>query len=321
MGIDTNSSILKNGLPQDNAVAVVTVQILDGGTFTANESKVMAGAADLRYSVPDWAFLVRDCESGRVLLWDYGLSEVREEFTPFVQQNLLGELSPRSPATSVVQQIEERNGIAGPNLETIIFSHAHWDHCRPFWKDFPHATALFGPGTFTQCRPAHLKSPGSQWDGRIFDDPDGFEKCRELEGPWVSFGPFEKAMDFFGNGSFWVIQAPGHMTGNLIAAARVQGGVWIVMAGDCCHARQIYLGLSDFAVFTLPGGQKACLQEDLTAAKDTLSRIRTFEDKYSAKVCLAHDATWMNPKAPDELLTSLLSEGVRESFQAKLFSE
>ncbi|KAK4944634.1 hypothetical protein LTR10_016068 [Elasticomyces elasticus] len=320
MGININSSPLNDGLLQDNATAVVEVQILDGGSFTANGSKVMAGAPDRTYSVPDWAFLVRDCESGRVLLWDYGLSEVHEEFTPFVQNNLLGELSPRSPATSIAQQIVERNGIAGADLETIIFSHAHWDHCRPFWKDFPHANALFGPGTFNQCRPAHLKSPGSQWDGRIFDDPEAFKKCRELEGPWVSFGPFEKAMDFFGNGSFWVIQAPGHMIGNLIAAARVQGGTWIVMAGDCCHARQIYQGLHDFAVFTLPGGQKACLQEDLTAAKDTLRRIRRFEDTHSAKVCLAHDATWINPVTPDELLMSLLDEGVRKTFQASLFS-
>lgn len=71
-------------------------------------------------------------------------------------------------------------------------------------------------------------------------------------------------------------------------------------------------------MFTLPGGQKACLQEDLPAAKDTLSRIRAFEDDYSAKVCLAHDATWITPEASDELLTSLLSESVRESFQATL---
>lgn len=61
-------------LPQESAI--VEVQILDGGTFTANASKVIEGAADYNYIVPDWAFLVRDCESGRVLLWDYGLSEV-----------------------------------------------------------------------------------------------------------------------------------------------------------------------------------------------------------------------------------------------------
>ncbi|KAK5464571.1 hypothetical protein LTS15_001133 [Exophiala xenobiotica] len=123
-------------------------------------------------------------------------------------------------------------------------------------------------------------------------------------------------MDFFGNGSFWVIQAPGHLTGNLIAAARLSTGIWVIMAGDCCHARQIYEGLGDFAVFTLPGGHKACLQADVPAAKDTLKRIQAFEDAYGAKVCLAHDATWMLTGSTDETLISFVAEDVREAFRS-----
>ncbi|OQV09300.1 hypothetical protein CLAIMM_13434 [Cladophialophora immunda] len=187
----------------------VDIQILDGGSFTANESRVLARGRDWEFKVPDWTFLVSDGKTGRQLLWDYGLSEDTEEFTPFIQNNLFGELRPRSPPKSVAQQISEHSNTAAAALETIIFSHAHWDHCRPFWKDFPRARAFFGPGTFAHCQPGHLKNPQNQWDGRIFDASEGFNRCRELEGPWIEFGPFERAMDLFGSGSFWVIQAPG----------------------------------------------------------------------------------------------------------------
>jgi hypothetical protein len=44
-------------------------------------------------------------------------------------------------------------------------------------------------------------------------------------------------MDFFGDGSLWLVQAPGHMPGNLFAAVRVEGDIWIVLGGDCCHSR------------------------------------------------------------------------------------
>jgi glyoxylase-like metal-dependent hydrolase (beta-lactamase superfamily II) len=53
----------------------------------------------------------------------------------------------------------------------------------------------------------------------------------------VSFGPFEKAFDFFGTGSFWIVQAPGHMPGNLCAVVRKGKDEWIVLGSDCCHSR------------------------------------------------------------------------------------
>jgi glyoxylase-like metal-dependent hydrolase (beta-lactamase superfamily II) len=119
----------------------------------------------------------------------------------------------------------------------FLKSHAHWDHSRPIRDEFPNATAHFGPGTKDGCSPGHLADPNVQWDGRYFDPERATERWKELDGPWTPFGPFEKAMDYFGDGSFWVIQAPGHMAGNLCAAAKVDGGHWILLGSDCCHSR------------------------------------------------------------------------------------
>lgn len=116
-------------------------------------------------------------------------------------------------------------------------SHAHWDHCRPMRYVFPNATARFGSGTLSACQPGHFKDPNCQWDGQYFDTEAATEKVEELTGPWKRFGPFEKAMDYFGDGSFWVVQAPGHMPGNCVAVARTKGGHWICLGSDCCHSR------------------------------------------------------------------------------------
>lgn len=118
-----------------------------------------------------------------------------------------------------------------------VRSHAHWDHCHPIGGEYPNATAYFGPGAKIGCSPGHIDDPSSQWDGRFFDPERSTERCEELTGPWSAFGPFEHAKDYFGDGSFWVIQAPGHMAGNLCAAARLESGEWVLLGSDCCHSR------------------------------------------------------------------------------------
>jgi glyoxylase-like metal-dependent hydrolase (beta-lactamase superfamily II) len=66
----------------------------------------------------------------------------------------------------------------------------------------------------------------------------------ELHGPWQMFGPFTKAMDYFGDGSFWIIQAPGHMPGNLCAVVKLEDGEWILLGSDCCHSRYVFRNIA-----------------------------------------------------------------------------
>lgn len=106
---------------------------------------------------------------------------------------------------------------------------------------FPKATGYFGPGTFAYCAPGQFHdepySAAGKGDAEFFHPEKAIEKCTEFEGEWRPFGPFEEAIDFLGDGSLWIIKAPGHMPGNLAAAARLANGEWVILASDCCHSK------------------------------------------------------------------------------------
>jgi len=98
--------------------------------------------------------------------------------------------------------------------------------------------------------------------------------------------------------------------------------VTVAIRGEICHLfqeqhlidhaanRALFDGVHDFALFDLPNGTKACLQEDIPAAKDTISRIRTMESKFGAHIAFAHDTEWMKI-GTDEVLMSLLDDTLK----------
>lgn len=113
-----------------------------------------------------------------------------------------------------------------------------WDlGMSPVSHALKHAKVFFGPATSEFCSPGHFQDPSSQWDGRFFDLEIKTETWETLPGPWMNFGAFDHAMDFFGDQSFWIIKAPGHMPGNLCTCARLKSGEWVLLASDCCHSR------------------------------------------------------------------------------------
>ncbi|KAB8215590.1 beta-lactamase-like protein [Aspergillus novoparasiticus] len=275
--------------------AYVHVQLLNGGSMTARSHMLHAGEEPTReFRLYNWAFFIHHAKQGRRMLWDLGMSSFPEDFPPAVANGPLKEVRAQDPREPIEKQIERRNGVAADEIDTIVLSHAHWDHCRPVGQTFKNATVLFGPGTSEYCAPGHFVNPSSPWDGRYFDPERATERWETLQGPWTRFGPFERAMDFFGDGSFWVIQAPGHMPGNLSACARLATG------------EALLDGTKEFGTFEL-NGNMACLHTDVPAAKDTLARIRLMEKELGVHVALAHDPTWMQDES-DPVLLSLLDE-------------
>ncbi|KAF9883936.1 hypothetical protein FE257_002618 [Aspergillus nanangensis] len=297
--------------------AYVHLDLLNGGSMTAEYDKLHAGEPPERFRMYNWAFYIHHPQSGRRLLWDLGMSSAKDDYPPIVSNGPWKETCVLGPHESLIDQIERRERVKPEEIDTIILSHAHWDHCRPTGHIFKNATVLFGPGTSTFCSPGHLSDPLSQWDGRFFDPEHATEHWATLQGPWVEFGLFDTAMDFFGDGSFWVIQAPGHMPGNLCACARLETGEWVMLASDCCHSRALFEGVKEFGTFRFANGDWGCLHMDIAAAKDTLRRLRGMQKDLGVHIALAHDDTWLKDES-DSVLLSLLDARFIQDMRAAI---
>ncbi|TVY21146.1 Cytochrome P450 monooxygenase andK [Lachnellula arida] len=295
-------------LPLPVDASCVELHCLDGGSFIAAASKIHAGASDDTFRMYNWAFCIKDIQTGRQVMWDLGLSGRTENYTPWVQKYMLLQTEAVGPRISICEQLAKRN-VRGNEIDSVLFSHAHWDHCRPIDTEFPAACAFFGPGTAEHCSPGHLASEDAEetveWDGRYFDSMRKTQNWKEFSGPWVRFGAFEKAMDFFGNGSFWIIQAPGHMPGNLCAVAHVRDN------------QRIFDGLEQFAVWETPDGCSASLQADIPGAKDTIRRIRLMEKELGCHVAFAHDTEWMK-KGLNQTLMVMLDSDMKRATKERL---
>jgi hypothetical protein len=111
---------------------------------------------------------------------------------------------------------------------------------------FPNATALFGYSSIETIKPGYPTNPESLYFSEFADKNHPWSKnvdeLPELkDSKWKTFGTFERGFDYFGDGSFWLIDAPGHCPGNIVGAAHLKNGDWIIMGGDCAHSRYLFL--------------------------------------------------------------------------------
>ncbi len=118
-------------------------------------------------------------------------------------------------------------------------SHFHWDHTGDP-STFPASTALIvGPGFRETYIPSYPTNP----DSPIKESDYAGRELREIEFSYpgaLTIGRFP-ACDFFGDGSFFLLDSPGHAIGHMCGLARTTAGTpgandtFIFMGGDACH--------------------------------------------------------------------------------------
>lgn len=94
---------------------------------------------------------------------------------------------------------------------------------------FPSSTNLcYGKGTGPF--PAYPENPNSNLNA---DDFKG-RKCIEIDCTDLYIGPFP-ATDFYGDGSLYLLDTPGHWPGHICALARTTPDTFVFLGGDICH--------------------------------------------------------------------------------------
>lgn len=187
--------------------------------------------------------------------------------------------------------ILSRGPVIPSDINAVILSHLHFDHVGDCTK-FPDAEIVVGPGGKAANGEGWPANPKSPFSSAVAQHP----KLRELsfEGDkWAPLGPFERAYDYFGDGSFYLLDTPGHMVGHLGGLALTGANEWVFMGGDCCHHRSILLGSRPMSVTNGPLGR--CFHSDPKAAAETLQKVRQIENTGQVFVALAHDSFLVEP--------------------------
>jgi glyoxylase-like metal-dependent hydrolase (beta-lactamase superfamily II) len=176
--------------------------------------------------------------SGRRLVFDLG---IRKDY-----QNYSKSIADYLPTTKYsiqvsknVSEILAENGVEPGSIEAVIWSHWHWDHIGDP-SSFPQNVDLVvGQGFKDAMLPGYPANPSSP----IRESDYANRKLREIKFETnLNVGKFP-AFDYFGDGSFYLLDSPGHAIGHLCGLARTtteQGGSFILLGGDICHYPGIF---------------------------------------------------------------------------------
>lgn len=132
-----------------------------------------------------------------------------------------------------VREILEENGVPGSSIEAIVWSHWHFDHVGDPSTFDPQTTLIVGPGFKDAMTPGYPTGP----DSPILESDYAGRELREIQfTQGKKVGRFD-AFDYFGDGSFYLLDSPGHTVGHLCGLARVTSNPasYIFMGGDASH--------------------------------------------------------------------------------------
>jgi glyoxylase-like metal-dependent hydrolase (beta-lactamase superfamily II) len=180
---------------------------------------------------PAYAFLIEH-PSSRKLLFDLGVRKDHENLAPLVASRL------RDSGWSIsvekdVRELLEENGVRPEEIEGIIWSHYHWDHVGDPSTFGKNTALIVGPGFKEAFMPGYPADPQSP----IRESDYAGRELREISfSQGHKIGRFD-AFDYFGDGSFYILDSPGHTIAHVCALARVTTSPdsYIFMGGDACH--------------------------------------------------------------------------------------
>ncbi|KAK7748112.1 hypothetical protein SLS53_001364 [Cytospora paraplurivora] len=143
---------------------------------------------------------------------------------------------------SVLDDEAENYGlrIRSSDIEAIVWSHTHFDHTGDPSRFPPTTELVVGPGVRTAFWPGYPTDPdGSVLDsdaaGRVVREVS-FAAVPETDGRALHIGRFD-AFDYFGDGSFYLLDAPGHAPGHMCGLARTTADppTFVLIGADACH--------------------------------------------------------------------------------------
>jgi len=182
-------------------------------------------------NLPTYSFYIKNENLGREVLFDLGMRKDWQNAVPRIRDAVSKQVNGLNIQKSVHEILIEGK-VDLNKIEACVMSHWHWDHCGAPSALPKSVNLVVGPGfrdAFLPGWPANKDSP--------FHEAD-FDGREVVEAPFsddFKIGQFP-AYDYFGDGSFYVLDVPGHAIGHVGALLRTTPDTFVFLGGDVCHS-------------------------------------------------------------------------------------
>ncbi|CAK5280873.1 unnamed protein product [Mycena citricolor] len=256
------------GIPYSDATVNVRAFKVTGGYMTGGASAFLTPVVPGHENIPVsmYAFLVE--HNGTRIMIDLGLQSDPENLPPTTAAYFSNGFAKVADVAGGIPKMLVAGGISLQSINAVMWSHAQFDHID---ADFA---------------------------GRKVTKID-FSKNN------ITFGGLQ-ALDYFGDGSFYLMNTPGHMSGHLTTLARTTSSSFIVLSGDTYHHSGQLRPRPELQVaYPCPGelveAAKSGISTDYFWSPDSeldpvtsrvsLDKIASFDADPDFLVVVAHDTT------------------------------
>ncbi|KAL4882672.1 beta-lactamase-like protein [Aspergillus karnatakaensis] len=337
------------------STAIVTVRVIDTTTtlhlkpslFWTPEIPSLTGI-----DAPTLSFLISSETQSKHVLFDLGVRKDWENYAP-ATVDLIKKTTKVTVHKNIAEILDDDDkgcSVKSTDISALIWSHHHFDHIGDP-STFPPATALIvGPGAKQFISSGYPTRP----EATTLDSDTKGREILELDftpsNPQAcKVGRFN-AVDYFGDGSFYLLDAPGHSVGHICALTRVTSAPdsFIFMGGDAAHhpglirpsaylpipkvispspfkhglapSQGVIRGIYPAKSLTEPFLKLARgMFPDYEAAEDTLGKIQELDAQEDILVILPHDRSILGglevfPGNANQWRTQGVKEKVRWAF-------
>lgn len=218
--------------PSSNSVCQISIINTTCDIVVPTDSAVEPLISGYKWlNLPTYSFYIKNEHLGREVLFDLGMRKDWQNSVPHIRDTVAAQVNGLNIKMDVPEILSEGT-VDLNNIEAFIMSHWHWDHCGAPEALPKSVKVIVGPGfrdAFLPGWPTNANSP--------FHEAD-FDGREVIEAPFsegFKIGQFQ-AYDYFGDGSLYVLDVPGHAIGHVGALVRTTPETFVFLGGDVCHS-------------------------------------------------------------------------------------